>query len=66
VIANRRSLNRKRLDFTVIHQPWLRDAAKHWMLEELPLPWPNTLMSQTSLCCSASGVAPLDSASCSS
>jgi hypothetical protein len=28
---------RKRLDFTVIHQPWLRDAAKHWVLEELPL-----------------------------
>ncbi len=28
---------RKRLDFTVIAQPWLRDAAKHWVLEELPL-----------------------------
>ena len=28
---------RKRLDFTVIVQPWLRDAAKHWVLEELPL-----------------------------
>ena len=28
---------RKRLDFTVIVQPWLRDAVKHWVLEELPL-----------------------------
>jgi integrase len=28
---------RKRLDFTVIHQPWLRDAVKQWVLEELPL-----------------------------
>ena len=28
---------RKRLDFTVIAQPWLRDTAKHWVLEELPL-----------------------------
>ncbi|MBE1465665.1 tyrosine-type recombinase/integrase [Kibdelosporangium phytohabitans] len=28
---------RKRLDFTVITQPWLRDAAKHWVSEELPL-----------------------------
>ena len=28
---------RKRLDFTVIPQPWLREAAKHWVLEELPL-----------------------------
>lgn len=28
---------RKRLDFTVIPQPWLREAAKHWVAEELPL-----------------------------
>ena len=28
---------RKRLDFTVIHQPWLRNATKQWVLEELPL-----------------------------
>jgi hypothetical protein len=28
---------RKRLDFTVIVQPWLRDAAKQWVIEELPL-----------------------------
>ncbi|MDF3313594.1 site-specific integrase [Rhodococcus sp. T2V] len=28
---------RKRLDFTVVAQPWLRSAAKHWVLEELPL-----------------------------
>jgi integrase len=28
---------RKRLDFTVIAQPWLRDAAKQWVLEEMPL-----------------------------
>lgn len=28
---------RKRLDFTVIHQLWLREATKHWVLEELPL-----------------------------
>lgn len=28
---------RKRLDFTVITQPWLRDAAKRWVAEELPL-----------------------------
>jgi hypothetical protein len=28
---------RKRLDFTVIVQRWLRDAVKHWVLEELPL-----------------------------
>jgi len=28
---------RKRMDFTVIAQPWLRNAAKHWVLEELPV-----------------------------
>jgi integrase len=28
---------RKRLDFTVIFQRWLREAAKHWVAEELPL-----------------------------
>jgi integrase len=28
---------RKRLAFTVIPQPWLRDAAKQWVLEEMPL-----------------------------
>lgn len=28
---------RKRLDFTVIHQPWLRSATKVWVLEELPV-----------------------------
>ena len=28
---------RKRLDFAVITQPWLREAAKRWVLEELPL-----------------------------
>jgi hypothetical protein len=28
---------RKRLDFTVIAQPWLRTATKHWVLEELPV-----------------------------
>jgi hypothetical protein len=28
---------RKRLDFTVIVQPWLRAAVKQWVLEELPL-----------------------------
>lgn len=28
---------RKRLDFTVIRQPWLRNATKEWVLEELPL-----------------------------
>jgi integrase len=28
---------RKRLDFTVVFQPWLREAAKHWIAEELPL-----------------------------
>lgn len=28
---------RKRLDFTVVFQPWLREAAKHWVAEELPL-----------------------------
>jgi hypothetical protein len=28
---------RKRLDFTVIVELWLRDAAKLWVLEELPL-----------------------------
>ena len=27
----------KRLDFTVIFQRWLREAAKHWIAEELPL-----------------------------
>lgn len=28
---------RKRMDFTVIAQPWLRNATKHWVLEELPV-----------------------------
>lgn len=28
---------RKRMDFTVIHQPWLRYAIKDWVLEELPV-----------------------------
>jgi integrase len=28
---------RKRLDFTVIAQPWLRDAVKQWVLEEIPV-----------------------------
>jgi len=28
---------RKRLDFTVIYQPWLRSATKEWVLEELPV-----------------------------
>jgi hypothetical protein len=28
---------RKRLDFAVIHQPWLRNAVKQWVLEELAL-----------------------------
>jgi len=28
---------RGRIDFTVIAQPWLREAAKHWVLEDLPL-----------------------------
>ena len=31
------SATAKRLDFTVIPQPWLRDAVKQWVLEELPL-----------------------------
>ena len=28
---------RGKIDFTVIHQDWMRAAAKHWVREDLPL-----------------------------